>query len=239
MRAINIDSNPRVLLDLCCVHMKCISSFWLLLLIFLVQASQRSSLSFAEAAAPPPSSSSHSQQNNSRSAGNSSVLSDFDGDGTSDWAINRFDGRSYSIEIHLSTRQVDTFLPSGRSDLGFCLLVRDVDLDNDQDLVLVSYTSFLPLVVWLNDGKANFKQGNRWSWLDLVTTANRSSVDPDRSSAAPVLTVQSYRLPFNRSAAGFLARELPCRNAAVQESQSLNLQFFPYYLPLRGPPPRV
>jgi len=218
--------------------MRRVFSYWFLLSIFFLQASERISLGVPEAA-PPSSAVSLSQKNNSCSTSSSSIRSDFDGDGTADLAIGRFDGRRYHVEIQLSGAHSNTLLTSDQLDPGTYLLARDVDLDNDQDIVLVNYTSLLPLAIWLNNGKATFEQADPWSWLNLITSNDGSGVDFDRSSAAPILIVESYRLPFNGSVAGFLARELQCRKSVVQDSQSLNLQFFSSYLSLRGPPPQV
>ena len=229
-----IDSEQRALLDSDWVGMRRVSYFWFLLLIFSLQAWH--CISAAEPA-PAPVSVSFSQPDQAWSRSSSSVLSDFDGDGTPDLAIGRFDGQNYNIEIQLSTGRTNTLLGSGQIEPGLRLLVCDVDLDNDQDLVLVNYTSLLPLAIWLNDGKAEFKPGWRWSWLNLITTENRSSVDPKGFSASPVSISEHYRLPLNRSVTGFLAARLQSRNSVIPESQTLRLLIFPYHPSLRGPPP--
>ena len=213
-------------------HARC---FWLFFLLFSVQALEHSSISAAKTPSFP-SFPSLSQQNNPWARNSSSVSSDFDGDNKPDLAIGRFEGRNYNIEFQLTTQPSHISLASRQTELSVYLLVCDVDLDNDQDLVLVSYTSLLPQVVWLNDGKANFEEGSRWLWLNLNVTDNTSSVDPESFSASAVSITENYRLPLDRSVTGFLGEKLQPRNSVVHESPTLRLSFFPCHRHLRGPP---
>ena len=213
------------------------SCFWLFVLTFSGQASQRNLVSAAEAVPPFSSSSAlFSRQDKSWSRASASVLSDFDGDGTPDLAVGTFDGRNYNIEIRLSTQRASRLLGSGQTGPGTCLVVRDVDSDNDQDLILIDYTSLLPLAVWLNDGKANFKEGSRWSCLHLITTDSTSSVDPESFSVSAIHLTEDYPLPFNRFAVWFLGPKLQPRNSIGHESQTLRSLLFPCHPSPRGPP---
>ena len=222
------------MLDSLYVRMRCASSFWLLL-IFFVQASQCKSVSVAEAV-PRPFLVSLSQPTEPLSRSGTSVFSDFDGDGTADLAIGRFDGHNYNIDIQLSTKGGTPLLASGQVEPGICLLVRDVDLDNDQDIVLVNYTSFLPLAIWLNDGSANFKQADRWLWLNIITTDNPSSLYDKNFFASPISLTENDPLPLNRSVRGFLLTKLQIRNSVARESQNPHSLVFLYHPSLRGPP---
>jgi hypothetical protein len=210
-------------------------SLWFLLLIAFVSVSPCSPVGEAESD-PRFSFPSTFQQNESWSGGNTSVLSDFDGDGTADLAVGRFDGHNYNIDILLSAERSNTLLSSGHIEPGFCLLARDVDLDNDQDLVLVNYTSLLPLAIWLNDGKAKFQQSDRWSWLNLITNDHTCSADPKGLSASPISLSENDRFPLNRPVTALFAEKLPPRNSITCQSQNLCSSVFLCQPSLRGPP---
>ncbi|PYS54982.1 MAG: hypothetical protein DMG13_06045 [Acidobacteria bacterium] len=77
---------------------------------------------------------------------------DLDGDRLPETARIRQSGDVYKISIYFS---------SGRPRL---LAARDTDDDRDQDLVLTSATSFRPVAVWLNSGKAKFKKVSSWAY---------------------------------------------------------------------------
>ena len=50
------------------------------------------------------------------------------------------------------------------------LLVRDVDGDNDRDLLILEPGSRRPVGVWLNDGAGHFTEGeDQTIWHDLAT----------------------------------------------------------------------
>jgi len=233
-RAINIDSNQSALLDLDCIFMRRALSLWFLLLIAFVNVSSCSPVGDTESG-PGFSFPSTFQRDESWSRGSTSVLSDFDGDGTADLAVGRFDGHSYNIDIRLGAER-STFLASGHVEPGFCLLARDVDLDNDQDLILVNYTSLLPLAIWLNDGKAKFQQSDRWSWLNLITTDHTCSADPKSLSGSPISLSENDRFPLNRPVTAFFAENLPPRNSITRQSQNLCSSVFLSQPSLRGPP---
>ncbi len=210
--------------------------FWFLVLIAFPQASQRSSVRAADAVLPLSSHSESLSQHDKSWSRTAAVLSDFDGDGTPDLAVGTFDGQNYNIEIRLSTHLASTFLASGQTGRGTFLLVRDIDADNDEDLVLINYTSLVPLAVWLNDGKANFRPGSRWSWLNLTTTDSAPSVDPGSFSASPVSLTTNYRLVLDPCVTGFRAPKLQPQSSVAYESWALRSLLFPSHPSLRGPP---
>jgi hypothetical protein len=92
-----------------------------------------------------------------------SVMADFDGDHKLDLAtVGAIDsnrsGYYHQIDIRLNAAQspVFTFLIHSAANR---LSARDLDGDNDRDLVLE--TPFrVPLAVWINDGAGNFHEGN-------------------------------------------------------------------------------
>ena len=177
-----------------------------------------------------------SQQNRFWVHNHTSVLSDLDGDSRSDLAISQFDGRTYHIEIQLSTEPEKRSLNSGTSEFGVHLVACDVDRDNDRDLILVSFTSVLPVAVWLNDGKGHFEEGSRWLWLNLISSDNPSTVNHESPSVLAVSTTQNYRMPVDRSVAGFLAAKLQFQSSPIHKSPAFRLSFSSDHLRLRGPP---
>jgi hypothetical protein len=151
-------------------------------------------------------------------------------------AVGRFGGHSFDIDIQLSAERSITLLASGHIAAGFCLLARDVDLDNDQDLVLVNYTSLLPLAIWLNDGHAEFQQGDPWSWLNLVTTHHSCCADPKNFPGSPISLSENGRFPLNRPVIAFFAEKLPPRNSIVPQPHNLCSSVSLSQPALRGPP---
>ena len=177
-----------------------------------------------------------SQQNKFWVHNQTSVLSDLDGDSRSDLAISQFDGGSYHIEIQLTTEQEKRSLNSNTSEFAIHLVVCDVDRDNDRDLILVSFTSMLPVAVWLNDGKGHFEEGSRWLWPNLIGSDNPSAVNHESPSVLAVSTTQNYRMPVDRSVAGFLAAKFQFQSSPIHKSPAFRLSFSSDHLRLRGPP---
>ena len=91
------------------------------------------------------------------------VLTDFDGDRNADLATARSASHTasgYSQEVRVtlgSLRQSSfRFVSSGAT---VELSSRDVDGDNDRDLVVFESLSSQPIGVWLNDGAGSFHEG--------------------------------------------------------------------------------
>ena len=175
------------------------------------------------------------QQNKPWANNHTSLLSDFDGDSQSDLAIGKSEGDVYRVEIQLSTLQKRVSLNFGSREAGIRLVACDVDRDNDQDLILVSSFSLYPLAIWLNDGKGHFEEGNRWLWLNLITSDDPLGVDFRNSPAELAFITPDNRLPFDNTA-GFQARILEPQALLFRESHWLVSSVFPLHLTARSPP---
>jgi hypothetical protein len=211
-------------------------SFWFLLLIAFVKVSPGSPVGDAESGQRFCLPSAFQQDESWSRSSSTSVLSDFDGDGAVDLAVSRFDGHGYNIDILLSAERSSTLSASGHIEPGFCLLARDVDLDNDEDLVLVNYTSLLPMAIWLNDGKARFQQSDRWSWLNLITTDHTCSANSKSLYGSPISLSENDRFPLNRPVTAFFAEKLPPRNSIACQCHNPCSLVFLSQPSLRGPP---
>ena len=88
------------------------------------------------------------------------ILSDFDGDGRLDQAELHVAGTHHCIRVRFGSFR-ETHLDLGaRSLSGGMLLVRDVNNDNNLDLIWVYRSSFERTLVWLNDGAGHFAKSN-------------------------------------------------------------------------------
>jgi hypothetical protein len=87
-------------------------------------------------------------------------MADFDGDHKPDLATlgSNSEDNSPFIEVQLGTTNFPVFTLLIRGS-GNRLRARDLDGDNDRDLVLETALR-VPLAVWINDGAGNFQQGN-------------------------------------------------------------------------------
>ncbi|PYV36915.1 MAG: hypothetical protein DMG06_29435 [Acidobacteria bacterium] len=175
-------------------------------------------------------------QNKSWVNNHTSVLSDFDGDNRSDLAIGESEGDIYKVEIQLSTLQKRASLSFGSSQAGIRLVACDVDRDNDQDLILVSPFSLYPLAIWLNDGKGHFEEGDRWLWLNLITSDSPLGVDLWNFPGELAFITPDNRLPFDNAAAGFQAQILEPQGLSFRESHLVLSSTFPLHLKTRSPP---
>ncbi len=84
-----------------------------------------------------------------------SVMADFDGDHKPDLATL---GMLDQVQVQLGTAQFPVFTLLMRPSANR-LSARDLDGDNDRDLVLES-PFHVPLEVWINDGAGNFEVGD-------------------------------------------------------------------------------
>ena len=99
-----------------------------------------------------------------RPFGWSTVVGDFNTDGTPDVAVadrvgRRTSGYAYRLEFSVSgkTRRDVTFESSHES---VTIRVADVDRDNDLDIIVGTPSSGETVGVWLNDGHGNFTAGD-------------------------------------------------------------------------------
>jgi FG-GAP repeat len=133
----------------------------------------------------------------------STAIADLDGDGRADLAIADRRAASvpdyeYLVEVRLSSARLQTLV--FRSPHGaLTVRVRDVDRDDDLDLVVTPPLSEEVVAVWLNDGAGQFRQTAvdqvppEWPPAGRVTDAGRvlapdASLAPERESAIPAVT---------------------------------------------------
>jgi hypothetical protein len=163
--------------------------------------------------------------------------SDFDGDHCFDVITGKREGLYYRVEIELSSQQEKTSFSLSNSDPLVQLSSRDVDSDNDQDLVLSSSTALYPLAIWLNDGKGNFQQGDPGMGIALITSQSPSSYHGGASQADPVCIGPDGRLPMDKSNAHLGATPLANVSLIVSGSEKSSLRILSDKLTARSPPP--
>ena len=113
------------------------------------------------------------------------LLTDFDGDrladlATSGPALREGRGYSHQISVELTGSRKTTFVMRG-ADQSILLGFRDVDGDNDGDLLILEPGSRRPVGVWLNDGSGHFTEGRISDYL-----ARLGNQDPRPLKAAVV-----------------------------------------------------
>jgi hypothetical protein len=107
------------------------------------------------------------------------VLSDLNGDRTADLATarsGRHEARGYAQEVKITLGiSQDTsfrfFSPGAKIELSS----RDVDGDQDRDLVILEPLSREPIGVWINDGAGLFHEGNLADFQALLGQGRSSS----------------------------------------------------------------
>ncbi len=90
---------------------------------------------------------------------------DFDGDEKPDLAVGEGGEGGYTVQIHFTSDIPKTFLTFPVSGPGIRIVARDIDLDDDQDIIVTSATSDVPIAIWLGDGKGHFQPGDPWAYL--------------------------------------------------------------------------
>ena len=94
----------------------------------------------------------------------SGTLADLDGDLRADFAFYSPKGvvngaYRYRVDVHLTTGLGTTFDVDSASPGGLHITARDVDGDQDLDLVITSQFGHEPVGVWINDGHGQFTHG--------------------------------------------------------------------------------
>jgi hypothetical protein len=107
------------------------------------------------------------------------VLADLDGDGRVDTATahsGRQNARGYSQEVRISfgAFQQSTFRFQ-TSNARIELSSRDLDGDQDRDLVILEPSSKEPIGVWINDGGGSFHEGNLADFESILGQGQSSS----------------------------------------------------------------
>ncbi len=91
------------------------------------------------------------------------VLADFNGDQQPDFASARLanrHGQEYAHEVSVRLGSAQTSFRFRSHTAKIELSARDVDGDEDRDIVVLEAHSKQPLGVWLNDGAGSFEEGD-------------------------------------------------------------------------------
>jgi hypothetical protein len=156
------------------------------------------------------------------------VLSDLDGDRNADLATARsgsHNANGYSQEVHIalgSLRQTSfRFISSGAT---VELSSRDVDGDNDRDLIVFEPLSSQPICVWINDGAGSFHEGRvadfRKLWSERPGPGWRSRFQSSSLLAASDERTQSLISSRGIAAPGPVVRTRTWQNEATRPDAS-------------------
>jgi len=127
----------------------------------------------------------------------SGALADLDGDRRADLASASPQGvmngtYRYRVEVHLTAEPGTTFDVDSEAPGGLHISARDVDGDNDLDLVITSQFGYEPVGVWINDGHGRFTQGYSeaydkgiWQETDCCLETQNSLHRPDQTPLNP------------------------------------------------------
>jgi hypothetical protein len=126
------------------------------------------------------------------------VLADLNGDNNVDLATarsGRHDARGYTQEVRitLGAFQQTTFhflSPGAKVELSS----RDVDGDQDSDLVILEPVSREPIGVWINDGTGLFHEGNLADFEALLGHGRSSSSLLPPHQCLPLLAISEERV---------------------------------------------
>ena len=98
---------------------------------------------------------------------NSIVGADFDGDMKPDVIVRTTAGKGYVLQIHFSTQIPSASLVFDGAGPGMRIVSRDLNRDNDEDLIVTNCTSPIPVAVFLGDGKGHFQPENPWNYIPV------------------------------------------------------------------------
>jgi FG-GAP-like repeat len=175
------------------------------------------------------------------------AVADFDGDSRPDMAITKMQaqgsGYVYWLELDLSTSRADgsaqqppavPFVAS--SMFGLHLTPRDVDGDQDLDIVVTIGFARQPVAVWINDGQGGFEEGDLAAYPTLTDREELSFAPQSHPEIARVLYDQSRRSWFGLTLSGLLQPLVPSGRGPVPQPRS-PLSLVPAHrLSARAPP---
>jgi hypothetical protein len=176
-----------------------------------------------------------------RPFGWATAIADFNRDGLADTAVAdrlSHQGARYLYELRFSVSGLSPRSVSFESaQSALTVSIRDVDHDNDLDVVVSEVFSRAVTSVWLNDGRGHFTEapaGQEPGRLELLPAMNTGESTGDLEPA----TTNGERTPTILVFAGFVTPSLR-RAVAVTPSHSLRLCDRCYTRPLRAPPASI
>jgi hypothetical protein len=121
-----------------------------------------------------------------------SISADFDGDNQPDLAVGHNGGWGFTVQVRFRRHLPEATLTCPVSGPGIQIFSRDVDGDKDQDIIVASATSDIPLAIWLSDGKGHFRPTDPWAYLPKqFGTPLRCQTGPS-PECSPCLTENDY-----------------------------------------------
>ena len=121
------------------------------------------------------------------------ALGDLDGDRKNDLvsarpALRDSQGYTHEVSVRLSGPFEDGSFTFHGGDASIRLSIRDIDGDQDRDIVVLQARSSGVLGVWLNDGSGHFHQGDAANFRTALSSRDSATfefpaLDPDPSSA--------------------------------------------------------
>jgi len=175
------------------------------------------------------------------------AVADFDGDSRPDMAITKIEaqggGYVYWLELDLSTshgrdsaQQPPAFPFIASSMFGLHLTPRDVDGDQDMDIVVTIGFARQPVAVWINDGQGGFEEGDLAAYPALTYREELSFCPQSHAETTRVLYDQSRRSWFGLTISGLLQPLVPSDGGPVPQPRS-PLSLVPAHrLSARAPP---
>jgi hypothetical protein len=156
------------------------------------------------------------------------AVADFDGDSRPDMAITKMEvqggGYVYWLELDLSTSHAGDSTPRApafpfiaSSMFGLHLTPRDVDGDQDLDIVVTIGFARQPVAVWINDGQGGFEEGDLAAYPALSYHEEVSFSPQSPPETTLVLYDQSRRSWFGLTVSGWLQRLVPSDRGPVPQ----------------------
>ncbi len=164
------------------------------------------------------------------------VGADFDGDMKPDMIVGTAAGRGYVLQIQFSTQIPSASLALDSALPGMTVLSRDINQDNDADLIVTSCTSLIPVAVFLGDGKGHFQPDNPWNYVPVGLNSSRGYGSPSGNDGPAGNTTEDRRFSEIAWCRDLPDIELDRQRAPLSVNRNPAARTAGFILPLRGPP---